>query len=192
MKKLLLILFVVVSSLSLTSCITEAYATTGIYNEDIEIVVRYGTPYYYDNVLVYYYYNGYYFYPYSYNNTWRFHRYSRPLPPPRHHTHPYTSRPPKHHPHGDGHHGNGHHGNGHYGNGGNHHGGGMGNHGNRPNPQHGNGGHGTRPQIHQHSGGFGHGGHMSRPSTPPRQSNPSMGRGSMGSQRPSGHFGGRR
>ena len=198
MKKLVFILMLFIGSFSLTSCITEAYAETGFYDDDIEIVIRYGTPYYYDNTLVYYYYDGYYFYPYTYNNTWRFHRYARPLPPPRHHTHPYTARPPRF-PHGNHHHGHignqprGHNGHvtphnpprGNNGNG----------HISRPNtyPRHnGNMSRPSQPRImNGNSSPFRGGSQMSRPMTPSRQSTPSMGR-SMGSSRPSGHFGGGR
>ena len=102
MKKFILALFVCVSCLCLTSCVTEAYAETGIYDDNVEIIICYGTPYYYGNTIAYYYYDGYYFYPYRYNNGWRFHRYSRPLPPPRHHSHYGHARP--HHGHHGGHH----------------------------------------------------------------------------------------
>ena len=90
MKKYLSILLIGLICMLCTSCVTSTYAETGIGDEDVQIVIRYGTPYYYGNTLAYYTYNGYYFYPYRYNNVWRFHRYSRPLPPPRH----YYRRPP--------------------------------------------------------------------------------------------------
>ena len=82
-----------------SSCISTAYAETYDGDDNIEVVIRYGTPYYYNNVLVYYYYNGYYFYPYRHHNVWRYHRYTRPLPPPRH-NHRYDYRPNRpHQPH---------------------------------------------------------------------------------------------
>lgn len=88
MKKYLSILLIGLICMLCTSCVTSTYAETGIGDEDVQIVIRYGTPYYYGNTLAYYTYNGYYFYPYRYNNVWRFHRYSRPhyrRPPlPRH------------------------------------------------------------------------------------------------------------
>ena len=84
MKKFVLILFSCILSLCLTSCMTEAYGQTVLYDDGVELVVRYGTPYYYGSTIAYYYYNGYYFYPYRYGNGWRFHRYSSPL---------YSSRP---------------------------------------------------------------------------------------------------
>lgn len=100
MKKYLSILLIGLMCMLCTSCVTSTYAETGIGDEDVQIVIRYGTPYYYNNTLAYYIYDGYYFYPYRYNNVWRFHRYSRPLPPPRHH----YRRPP--HPHNNWHHDN--------------------------------------------------------------------------------------
>ena len=107
MKKYLSILLIGLMCMLCTSCVTSTYAETSVCDEDVQIVIRYGTPYYYGNTLVYYIYDGYYFYPYRYNNVWRFHRYSRPLPPPRHH----YRRPP--HPHNNWHHNNGHR---HFGN----------------------------------------------------------------------------
>lgn len=77
MKKNLSILLIVLTCMLCTSCVTSTYAETSVGDEDVQIVIRYGTPYYYDNTLAYYIYDGYYFYPYRYNNTWRFHRYSR-------------------------------------------------------------------------------------------------------------------
>lgn len=70
--------------MSFTSCASPAYAQGEIY-DDVSIVVRYGTPYYYNGSLLYYMYNGYYYYPYLRNNHYYYHRYSRPrpLPPPR-------------------------------------------------------------------------------------------------------------
>ena len=78
MKKYLSILVIGLMCMLCTSCVTSTYAETGIGDEDVQIVIRYGTPYYYGNTLAYYSYNGYYFYPYRYNNVWRFRRYSRP------------------------------------------------------------------------------------------------------------------
>lgn len=167
MKKFILLLFVCISTLCLTSCITEAYAETGIYDDDIEIVIRYGTPYYYGNTIAYYYYDGYYFYPYRYNNAWRFHRYARPLPPPRHFSHYGEARP--HHPHNNGRH-------------------------TRPNGHnnHGNGHHVTPPSNPPRGNGNAHG---VRPSNPPRMNNgghmsPSRSGGQMGGgARPHSGFG---
>lgn len=88
MKKYLSILLIGLMCMLCTSCVTSTYAETGIGDEDVQVVIRYGTPYYYGNTLAYYTYNGYYFYPYRYHNAWRFHRYSRPYyrrPPLLHH-----------------------------------------------------------------------------------------------------------
>lgn len=103
MKKYLSNLLMGLMCMLCTSCVTSTYAETTVGDEDVQIVIRYGTPYYYGNSLAYYIYDGYYFYPYRYNNTWRFHRYSRPLPPPRH----YYRRPSLlHHNNGHKHFGN--------------------------------------------------------------------------------------
>lgn len=184
MKKFLFILMLGICSLSLTSCVTGAYAETGYYGDDIEVVLRLGTPYYYDGAL-YYFYNGYYFYPYRYGTSWRYYRYATP---PRHHR-------PQHH--GDIHHGHVHHG-GHHAT------------PNRPQHRPNNPG-GVRPNNPRPHGSFGNGGGHSRPNTPSgvRPNNPrpqgSFGRGSGHISRPSapsrssssprsggGHFGGRR
>ena len=91
MKKIILLLSIVLCSL--TSCIfpTEAYVTTqdDIYvetsvdvvrsNVDYNVVIRYGTPYYYQGSLLYYLYDGLYYYPYSYNNYWYVRAYRRPF-----------------------------------------------------------------------------------------------------------------
>ena len=85
MKKYLSILFIGLRCMLCTCCVTSTYTETGVCDEDVQIVIHYGTPYYYGSTLAYYIYDGYYFYPYRCNNTWRFHRYSRTLPKPRHH-----------------------------------------------------------------------------------------------------------
>ena len=183
MKKLFLTLLICFTTLSFTSCITEAYAETSLYDDDIEIVIRYGTPYYEGSTLIYYYYDGFYFYPYRYNNAWRFHRYSRPLPPPRHH----SAQPRPHHSHNDGHHGTRPHGNGHFGNGNSGHHATPG-----TTPPRGNGhGQGTRPSNppRMNNGGMHTRPNSSTRMTPSRGSSPSMG---GGGSRPHSGFGGRR
>lgn len=86
MKKFIfgLILFVV-SMFSFTSCVSPAYAQGEVYddNVDVSVVVRYGTPYYYNGYLLYYMYDRFYYYPYVRNNRYYYYRYSRPLPHPR-------------------------------------------------------------------------------------------------------------
>ena len=81
---------------SLNSCVTSAYAEDVIITgDDISVVVRMGTPYYFEGALLYYLYNGRYYYPHYNNGRWYYYRYSRPLPPPRHGGH-FT---PNHRPH---------------------------------------------------------------------------------------------
>lgn len=86
MKKFIfgLILFFV-SMFSFTSCVSTAYAQGEVYddNVDVSVVVRYGTPYYYNGSILYYMYDGFYYYPYVRNNHYYYYRYTRPLPPPR-------------------------------------------------------------------------------------------------------------
>jgi len=78
MKKIIFILFMLFSTLALTtSCISTAFA----YEDgdvDIDVVVRYGSPYYVNGTIAYYSYNGWYYYPYYVNNTVYYYRYSRP------------------------------------------------------------------------------------------------------------------
>ncbi len=96
LNKILVMALLMVSSFSLASCFgtygeVRYHSTDDQYevtsagpNVDYEIVVRYGTPYYYQGDLIYYLYNGMYYYPYYYNNYWYFRTY-RVLP--------YPSRP---------------------------------------------------------------------------------------------------
>jgi hypothetical protein len=90
MKKFILsIIFGIGILFSMSSCAVGAYAQDEVYYEsidgdvDINIVIRYGTPYYYDGSILYYSYNGWYYYPYYLNNSYYYYRYTRPLPPPR-------------------------------------------------------------------------------------------------------------
>lgn len=87
MKKFILALMVF-ASVALTSCVTSAYASgEGYYDDEysnVSIIIRSGTPYYFEGNLLYYFYNGWYYYPYYTNSHYYFYRYSRPLPPPRH------------------------------------------------------------------------------------------------------------
>lgn len=92
MKKLILILSIALCSF--TSCFfpQESYVTTqdDIYvetsanivrssNIDFNIIIRYGTPYYYEGNILYYLYNGIYYYPFYYNNYWYVRAYNRPF-----------------------------------------------------------------------------------------------------------------
>ena len=120
MKKFIYILMCVVSII-FTSCVGYTYATTqdDIYVEteadvvhshvDFNIVIRYGTPYYYEGSLLYYLYEGLYYYPFYYDNYWYVRAYRRPFahlhhrPYFRPHRYDYRFRP-NHHP-GFGHNG---------------------------------------------------------------------------------------
>ena len=141
-KTILFIVFAICAMLTFSSCVSPAYAqgvevTECDGNVDINVIVRYGTPYYYEGSLIYYLYDGFYYYPRLIDNHWRYYRYARPLPPPRHHYHsgyysgrynPHRSSTYKNYPgHRNG--GNLHHPNRHFGGSMNHHprpsGGGM-------------------------------------------------------------------
>ena len=82
MKKLIFALLLAL--VTFTSCISYAYAQDEVYVDNdeaqITVVVRYGTPYYLDGMLLYYLYDGWYYYPYYHNNFWYYYRYQRPLP----------------------------------------------------------------------------------------------------------------
>ena len=100
MKRLFSYLIVLFAALSLSSCY-EAYATTDVMtdeqyvlndNVDINVIVTYGTPYYWDGYLSYYYYRGLYYYYMYYDGYWYWRAYHRPFAngyrphwTPRHH-----------------------------------------------------------------------------------------------------------
>ena len=104
MKKFILsLLFVIGILFSMSSCVTPAYSqdvviTSDSEDVDVSLVIRYGTPYYYNGSLLYYMYDGFYYYPYLRNYRYYYYRYSRPLPPPmvvrhfepRHHDRPHV------------------------------------------------------------------------------------------------------
>ena len=88
-NKILPLICLICLSLSLSSCET-AYAGISsspqcdeqeILNNNVNynIIIRYGTPYYYDGYLYYYLYEGLYYYPVYYNNYWYFRTYRRPF-----------------------------------------------------------------------------------------------------------------
>ena len=80
MKKIIIIILGLVMCISLTSCVTTAYAQTDD-DVDVNVVVTYGTPCYDINgLLLYYFYRDLYYYPYYYSNRWYFRHYARPLP----------------------------------------------------------------------------------------------------------------
>ena len=81
MKKIISIILGLVMCISLTSCVTTAYAQTDD-DVDVNVVVTYGTPYYDANgLLLYYIFRDLYYYPYYYGNRWYFRHYVKPLPP---------------------------------------------------------------------------------------------------------------
>ena len=76
---------------TITSCDVYTYATTqdDIYieadadvvksNVSFDIIIKYGTPYYYNGSLLYYLYHDIYYYPFYYNNYWYVRAYRRPF-----------------------------------------------------------------------------------------------------------------
>lgn len=75
MRNFLLLLTILLSTVVLSSCSVSSYttySTDDYYVEDrgisYNIVVTYGTPFYFNNVLSYYWYDGIYYYPYRYNS----------------------------------------------------------------------------------------------------------------------------
>ena len=200
MKKFLLTLFLAaVTMISMNSCVASAYSQDVAYgvdynydgsDVDINVVVRLGSPFYFENTILYYLYDGWYYYPYFHNGHYYYYRYRRPFPthpgyrftPGRHHR-PYAHRgtfaPDRRHDnHGSarpGHHGRpGGHGN-------------HGNHGVNPRPQgdnHGN--HGVTPRQPQRGGGSvapRMGGHSNQGVAPRPQGGS---RGNMGTRVPQG------
>ena len=85
MKKFILsIIFGIGILFSMSSCAVSTYAQDEIYydvDDDISIVIRYGTPYYFEGSILYYSYNGWYYYPYYRDRILYYHRYQRPIPP---------------------------------------------------------------------------------------------------------------
>ena len=83
MKKLLFTLILSVVMISIQSCTTTYAAGYDQYDEeyvisdnaDVNIIITYGTPYYYEGKLWYYLYNGLYYYPFHYNGYWYFRPY---------------------------------------------------------------------------------------------------------------------
>ena len=87
MKKIIVILAILMTLFTLSSCVTAAQAQVDavydVYDDDVDInvVVTYGTPYYNTSgLLMYYVYRDMFYYPYYYNNRYYLHRYHRPLP----------------------------------------------------------------------------------------------------------------
>ncbi len=99
MKKLVMFFIGLLMCISFTSCSISTYATTqddmyidaeiDVVKSDVDynVVIRYGTPYYYNGNILYYIYNNLYYYPYFYNDYWYFRVYRRPFVYT--HYHPY-------------------------------------------------------------------------------------------------------
>lgn len=91
MKKLKILFIALLMMFTFSSCETYTYTTTqdDIYTEttvdivrsnvSFDIVIRYGTPFYYEGSLLYYIYDGLYYYPFYYNNYWYVRAYRRPF-----------------------------------------------------------------------------------------------------------------
>ena len=91
MKKKINRLIIALCIMLCISCVPYEYATTqtDIYAEesnyevksdiDFNIVIRFGTPYYYRGSILYYLYNGIYYYPYWYDDYWYVRAYTRPF-----------------------------------------------------------------------------------------------------------------
>lgn len=88
-QKLIYLISIICLSLTLYSCDTAYYGVSSNpqYNDEevlnnkinYNIIVQYGTPYYYDGYLNYYFYEGLYYYPVYYNKYWYFRTYRRPF-----------------------------------------------------------------------------------------------------------------
>ena len=83
-KYLIILISVLFLSLGLSSCDTtyagvDSNQEALLENIDINLIVRNGTPYYYNGYLNYYFYRGLYYYPIYYNNYWYFRAYHRPF-----------------------------------------------------------------------------------------------------------------
>jgi hypothetical protein len=89
MKKFLLTIAILMCMFLFSSCTTYTTVPDDIYDEyvvdntadvNINIIITYGTPYYYNDVLWYYYYNDLYYYPFYYGGYWYFRPYTRLYP----------------------------------------------------------------------------------------------------------------
>lgn len=89
MKKLLITFAIgAITFLSLESCALGAYAESEIpINDDESLIIRLGTPYYYEGSILYYMYDGWYYYPYTLGGRHYYYRYAKPRPLPRHSHH---------------------------------------------------------------------------------------------------------
>lgn len=88
-NKIISLICLICLSLVLSSCGISYYGISSnpqcddqeVFDNRINynIVIRYGTPYYYNGFLNYYFYEGLYYYPIYYNNYWYFRTYRRPF-----------------------------------------------------------------------------------------------------------------
>ena len=90
-RKLLTVLTTLIMLFSLNSCNVYTYPTAqeDIYvetqanvvrsNVDFNVVMHYGTPYYYNGSILYYTYKDLYYYPFYYNNYWYVRAYRMPF-----------------------------------------------------------------------------------------------------------------
>lgn len=87
--KVIYLISLICLSLALSSCDTtyagvssnQQYDEQEVFDNKINynIIIRYGTPYYYNGYLNYYFYEGLYYYPVYYNSYWYFRTYRRPF-----------------------------------------------------------------------------------------------------------------
>lgn len=80
MVKYIKYLIIALSIFIFTGCAYDTY----VPNENVSVIMTYGTPYYSNGVIRYYIYNGYCYYPYYYNRHVYYYRYNSSLPPSRH------------------------------------------------------------------------------------------------------------
>lgn len=88
-QKLIYLISIICLSLTLYSCGISYYGISSnpqcddqeVFDNNVShnIIISYGTPYYYDGYLNYYFYEGLYYYPIYYNNYWYFRTYRRPF-----------------------------------------------------------------------------------------------------------------
>lgn len=83
MKKLFFAILFVATILCCQSCFSSGAVSYEPYDEyvisdnvDVNVIITYGTPYYYNGQLWYYLYNGLYYYPFYYDNYWYFRPYT--------------------------------------------------------------------------------------------------------------------
>ena len=87
MKKLLFVLVIcLLTVFSMSSCFSTLYAYEEDYypnRSEIELVLKLGTPHYFEGRILYYAYDGMFYYPYLVRNRYYYYRYRNPLPLPQ-------------------------------------------------------------------------------------------------------------